>query len=118
MDPIEIVKWKEVVLRLSSATLAGAVLGLNRELRGKPAGLRTLALVGVGSALFALAGIGAVLDTGKPTSTDAISRVIQGIVTGIGFLGAGVIIHDVQQHVRGLTTAATIWLSSALGIAC
>jgi putative Mg2+ transporter-C (MgtC) family protein len=118
MDPIEIVGWKEVILRLGSATLAGAVLGLNRELRGKPAGLRTLALVALGSALFTLAGIGAVLETGKPINSDAISRVIQGIVTGIGFLGAGVIIHDVQQHVRGLTTAATIWLSSSLGIAC
>ena len=118
MDPNEVVGWKEVILRLGAATLVGALVGLNRELRGKPAGLRTIALVALGSALFTLAGSGTALDAGHSVNPDAVIRVIQGIVTGIGFLGAGVIIHDVRQHVRGLTTAATIWLSSGLGIAC
>jgi putative Mg2+ transporter-C (MgtC) family protein len=105
--------YGDVFLRLAAAVAAGALIGLDRELRRKPAGLRTLALVSLGSAVFVLETVGA------GTFTDATSRVIQGIVTGVGFLGAGSIIrgHD-EESVRGLTTAASIWLAAAMGIAC
>lgn len=101
----------EIVLRLAAATLVGVGLGLNRDLHGKPTGVRTLGLVGLGSAL-------AVMAVGAGSSADA-SRVIQGIVTGIGFLGAGVIVRDgVKHHVRGLTTAACVWLTACAGAVC
>jgi putative Mg2+ transporter-C (MgtC) family protein len=102
----------DIFLRLGAAVLAGAVIGFDREIRDKPAGLRTITLVSLGSAVFILT----VFDPGRP---DATSRVIQGIVTGIGFLGAGTIIRGrTEQSVRGLTTAASIWLAAAIGIAC
>jgi putative Mg2+ transporter-C (MgtC) family protein len=102
----------EIFCRLLAATLVGGVLGLNRDLHGKPTGVRTLGLVGLGSALAVLAGsqVGGVGDT---------SRVIQGIVTGIGFLGAGVIVHARDGfHVQGLTTAACTWLTACFGVTC
>ena len=106
--------YGEVFLRLSAAVAAGALIGLDRELRRKPAGLRTLALVSLGSALFVLETIGT-----SGAYTDTTSRVVQGIVTGVGFLGAGSIIrgHD-EESIRGLTTAASIWVAAATGIAC
>jgi putative Mg2+ transporter-C (MgtC) family protein len=107
----------ETILRLTTAMLVGCAIGLNRDLRGKPAGLRTHALVTIGSALLAMTSIHIAL-TMNGSASDAVSRVIQGIVTGIGFLGAGVIIRDHAGHVRGLTTAATIWVAASLGIAC
>jgi len=104
--------YLDVFVRLGAALLAGAVIGFDREIRDKPAGLRTLTLVSLGSAVFVLAA----LDGGTADST---SRVIQGIITGIGFLGAGTIIHGRDEHsVRGLTTAAAVWLAAAIGIAC
>lgn len=106
--------YAEVFLRLGAAVAAGALIGLDRELRHKPAGLRTLALVSLGSAVF-------VLETVDPASAhpDATSRVIQGVVTGVGFLGAGSIIRGTDEGtVRGLTTAASIWLGAATGVAC
>ena len=109
-----VLSYGEVFLRLGAAVGAGALIGLDRELRHKPAGLRTLALVSLGSALF-------VLETLDPARayTDATSRVIQGVVTGVGFLGAGSIIRgQSEESVRGLTTAASIWLAAATGIAC
>jgi putative Mg2+ transporter-C (MgtC) family protein len=102
----------EIFLRLLAATLVGGALGLNRDLHGKPTGIRTLGLVGLGSALAVMAGghIGGVGDT---------SRVIQGIVTGIGFLGAGVIVRAGSGfHVQGLTTAACTWLTACFGVTC
>jgi putative Mg2+ transporter-C (MgtC) family protein len=102
----------EIFLRLFAATLVGGVLGLNRDLHGKPTGVRTLGLVGLGSALAVMAGghVGGVGDT---------SRVIQGIVTGIGFLGAGVIVRaGAGFHVQGLTTAACTWLTACFGVTC
>ena len=107
--------YGEVFLRLAAAVGAGALIGLNRELRRKPAGLRTLALVSLGSAVFILE----TLDPTRGTYTDATARVIQGIVTGVGFLGAGSIMRGTDdESVRGLTTAASIWLAAAAGIAC
>ena len=104
--------YLDVFLRLGAAVLSGAVIGFDREIRDKPAGLRTLTLVSLGSAVFVLTA----LDSG---AIDAGSRVIQGIVTGVGFLGAGTIIHGrTEQSVRGLTTAASVWLAAAIGIAC
>ncbi len=101
----------DIVIRLSVAALAGVALGLNRDLRGKPTGVRTLGLVGLASAV-------AVLAVGSD-SADAASRVIQGIVTGIGFLGAGVIIrNETGKRVHGLTTAACVWLTACVGAAC
>jgi putative Mg2+ transporter-C (MgtC) family protein len=107
--------YGEVFLRLAAAVGAGALIGLNRELRRKPAGLRTLALVALGSAVFILE----TLDPARGVYTDATSHVIQGIVTGVGFLGAGSIVRGTDdESIRGLTTAASIWLSAATGIAC
>jgi putative Mg2+ transporter-C (MgtC) family protein len=101
----------DIVLRLATAALVGVFLGLNRDLHGKPTGVRTLGLVGLGSAV-------AVAAFAHASSADA-SRVVQGIVTGIGFLGAGVIVHSEQGgHVRGLTTAACVWVTACLGAAC
>jgi putative Mg2+ transporter-C (MgtC) family protein len=101
----------EVFLRLGAAVLAGALIGLDRQIRQKPAGLRTVSLVSLGAAVFVLAASGG--------SSDSNSRVIQGIVTGIGFLGAGAIIRgQTEESVRGLTTAASVWLAAAVGIAC
>ena len=106
--------YLDVFLRLGAAILVGAVIGFDREIRNKPAGLRTITLVSLGSAVFTLTAF----DPDRAV-TDATSRVIQGIVTGIGFLGAGTIIRgQTEQSVRGLTTAASIWLAAALGIAC
>ena len=103
----------EVLCRFAAAVLVGGAIGLNRDLRGKPAGVRTHALVSLGAAV---ATVVAGLTSPDPT---AISRVIQGIITGIGFVGAGVILHpDGGRSVRGLTTAATIWVSATLGVAC
>jgi putative Mg2+ transporter-C (MgtC) family protein len=101
----------EILLRLGLAALAGALLGLNRDLHGKPTGVRTLGLVGLGSALVVLS-----VTHGEPNN---VGRVIQGIVTGIGFLGAGVIIrNDTGKQVHGLTTAACVWLTACVGAAC
>lgn len=106
----------ELVIRLLPALLFGGLVGLNRDLRGKPVGFRTLALVGMGSALITYVG------TGIGGANDgSASRVLQGIITGIGFLGAGVILqpsHDEKvREVRGLTTAACVWMVACLGAA-
>jgi putative Mg2+ transporter-C (MgtC) family protein len=101
----------DIALRLGAATVVGAVLGLNRDLHGKATGVRTLALVSLGSTL-------AVLSIHAVDGTDA-SRVIQGIMTGVGFLGAGVIVRNGKgHHVHGLTTAACVWVTACIGAAC
>ena len=102
----------DVLLRLGVAVLSGAIIGLDREVRDKAAGLRTMALVSLGSAVFVMTAL-------DGESSDSPSRAIQGIVTGIGFLGAGAIIRgQSEESIRGLTTAASVWLAAALGIAC
>ena len=110
----------EVGLRLAAAVITGMVIGLDREWRGKTVGVRTLALVSLGSALVCLATVHVAALQNRP---DAISRVIQGVIqgvmTGFGFLGAGAILKGPNQHqAHGLTTAATVWVTAALGIAC
>lgn len=102
----------EIFLRLFLGLLAGAVIGLDRNLRGKAAGMRTLGLVSLGAATA----VCLVTQSGHPM--DAVSRVLQGLLTGIGFLGVGVIArHGTHQRPQGLTTAAAIWLSAILGAA-
>ncbi|QWG21716.1 MgtC/SapB family protein [Bradyrhizobium sediminis] len=108
--------WSEIVLRLGVATLAGGLIGLNRDLQGKPIGLKTLGLVGLATAMVVM-----LADPSGDSSriSDASSRIIQGILTGIGFLGAGVIVHAEHRfRVRGLTSAACTWLAACVGIAC
>ena len=101
-----------VVVRLLVAAALGGLLGWEREHVGKSAGLRTHMLVAVGAALFILVPQRA----GVPL--EHLSRVIQGLVAGIGFLGAGVILKLTEQRViRGITTAATIWMTAAVGLA-
>lgn len=97
--------WGDIAWRLGAAALIGAAIGLDRELQHKSAGMRTIGLVALGAALAALTITGAV---------DATSRVLQGIMAGIGFLGAGVIIRH-EGSVEGLTTAAAIWTAAVLG---
>ena len=101
-----------VLIRVIAATLLGAIVGLQREKAGKPAGLRTHMIVSLGTAVVVLAcaAIG--------MSTDGLSRVVQGIVTGIGFIGAGSILKlSEEREIRGLTTAAGLWMTAAIGIA-
>jgi putative Mg2+ transporter-C (MgtC) family protein len=84
---------------------------------GKPAGVRTHALVSLGSAVAVIISLGLPGEV-KSMDPNAISRVLQGILTGIGFLGAGVILRNLTGHVTGLTTAATVWLCAVLGVTC
>jgi len=101
----------ELIRRLLLAAALGAVLGFERELRQKDAGLRTNVLIAVGSALFTLMSI----ELSRGTGADP-ARIAAQIVTGIGFLGAGAIIRT-ERHVQGLTTAATVWVNAAIGVA-
>lgn len=103
--------------RLALATLLGAIVGANRELQQKPAGLRTHALVALGAALAALTGLHLTAPA-ELGDTAAVSRVLQGIVAGVGFIGAGVILHrNDPKGVHGLTTAASIWVVASVGVA-
>jgi putative Mg2+ transporter-C (MgtC) family protein len=107
----------DVVARLVLSAILGGVLGFNRELHNKPAGLRTHALVALGACLLSLVGLGL---TSRESVADAaaVSRIIQGIVAGIGFVGGGVILRDpATKDVHGLTTAASILIVAALGSA-
>ena len=117
MNPIEILGLKEVALRLTVAVLVGGLLGLNRELHGKPAGLTTNALVALGAAIAATLSL-QVQGSEVMPDANSIGRIIQGTLTGIGFLGAGVIMRDTPGHISGLTTAATIWVCAAIGLLC
>lgn len=111
--------WLGILFRLCLALLVGGIIGWERQLRHKPAGLRTHMLVSMGSALFVLIP----LALGKNENVrDAIERVIQGIAAGVGFLGGGEILRQSKQEigeveVHGLTSAAAIWVSAALGTA-
>lgn len=101
-----------VCVRLSVAVVLGGLLGYEREQRGTSAGLRTHMLVALGAALFVLVPLEAGI-----TPAD-LSRVLQGVITGVGFLGAGAIIKlSQEQEIKGLTTAASVWLTAAIGVA-
>jgi putative Mg2+ transporter-C (MgtC) family protein len=110
----------DILLRLGAAAAAGIALGINRDLSDKPIGARTLGLVALGTASVTVATI---QFPGMAEHPDAASRVLQGVIqglmVGIGFIGGGVILRDPGARVvHGLTTAATVWMTAALGIAC
>lgn len=101
-----------ILIRVIAAVLLGAVLGIEREKAGKPAGLRTHMIVSLGTAVVVLA------CTEVNMGLDGLSRVIQGVVTGIGFIGAGTILKlNEQREIQGLTTAAGLWITAAIGVA-
>jgi len=105
--------WVEAILRFLLAVALGAAIGFQRERAGKAAGLRTHILVGSGAALFTLVSIYGFLG-----ATVDISRVAAGVVVGVGFIGAGVILRGArEEEVAGLTTAATIWVTAGIGLA-
>ena len=105
-------EFTRVTLRLLIAAILGGLLGYERELKGKSAGLRTHMLVAVGAALFVL------IPQQAGASVADLTRVLQGLVAGVGFLGAGAVIMGNQRvETKGLTTAASIWLTAAIGVA-
>ncbi|AXF14371.1 MgtC/SapB family protein [Paraburkholderia caledonica] len=108
-DPADVT---QVLMRLGLALILGGVLGFEREISRRDAGMRTHMMVAVGAALFVVVPLQAGF------SQDNMSRVLQGLVSGIGFLGAGAIMKlSAQREVRGLTTAASLWLSAGVGVA-
>jgi len=107
---MDVPEWEQV-MRLVCAVLAGAALGFEREVRGRPAGIRTHSLVALGAAMFTLVGI-----VGFDGLLSDHARVAAQVVTGLGFIGAGAILRD-GSGVTGLTTAATVWAAGALGMA-
>jgi putative Mg2+ transporter-C (MgtC) family protein len=111
--------WEELLLRLALAAILGGLIGVERELREREAGLRTHLLVALGSATFTIVGaygFHAFLESGQSVVRADPTRIAAQIVTGIGFLGAGAIIRQ-GLSVRGLTTAATLWVVAAVGLA-
>ena len=112
-DVNDVEQITRIVIRLLLAAVLGGILGYERENQGKAAGVRTHMLVAMGAALFVL-----VPQQAGMTLPD-MSRVIQGVVAGIGFLGAGAIIKNRNEDdIQGLTTAAGVWMTAAIGIAC
>lgn len=102
----------DVLLRLATALACGGLIGLERDFRNMPTGFRTLSIVCLGSCVAVIAAL-------KAGDSDGFSRVAQGIVTGIGFLGGGVILQNEKlKDVKGLTTAAAIWITAAIGLMC
>jgi len=104
--------WPGDVLSIILAVVLGAAVGLEREIRGKAAGLRTNVLICLGAAVFTI--ISKRMGGG---GGDSLTRIAAGVVTGVGFLGAGAIIQD-RGGIHGLTTAATIWMVASIGMAC
>lgn len=111
MDGIE---WQEVansIIRIGIAAVLGGVIGFERGRKGRPAGLRTHMMVSMGCAIFVIVGLEAAGE-----ERESVTRVIQGLASGIGFLGAGTILKlDEKEEIKGLTTASSIWLAAALG---
>ncbi|OZY83627.1 methyltransferase [Cellvibrio mixtus] len=111
-DLKDVTEITTITVRLLMAALLGGILGFEREQRGKAAGIKTHMLVSIGAALFVLIPMQAGL------SESELSRVVQGIIAGIGFLGAGAILKGTdEKDLKGLTTAASIWLTAAIGVA-
>jgi putative Mg2+ transporter-C (MgtC) family protein len=108
----DLTQLARIVFRLAVAALLGGIIGAQRERAGKEAGLRTHMLVALGAALFIVAPI----EFGM--SSEDLARIIQGLVAGIGFLGAGAILKLTAEHqIKGLTSAAALWLTAAVGVA-
>ena len=113
--------WETLLFRVTLALLVGCLIGMNRQQGGRPAGIRTFMLVSMGAALFVMIPLQAEGDS-PYAATNALSRTIQGVATGVGFIGAGMILQQSrkglsQLEVKGLTTAATIWVAAGLGAA-
>jgi putative Mg2+ transporter-C (MgtC) family protein len=105
------------ISRLVLASVLGAAVGVNRELRAKPAGTRTHALVSLGAALLTLIGL-SLSTPGDVEGYGVASRVLQGLIAGVGFIGGGVILRrEESREVHGLSTAASVWIVSAIGVA-
>src|SRR5947207_506154 len=109
-----------VVMRLVAAAAAGIALGLPRNLSDKPIGMRTLGLVSLGAAMVSIATLRYPNLAGNPDATARVLQgIVQGLMVGVGFIGAGVILRETSTNrVHGLTTATTVWIAAALGIAC
>ncbi|SAK72448.1 MgtC/SapB family protein [Caballeronia ptereochthonis] len=106
----------DAVMRMLTAMLIGCIIGIDRDLHGKPTGMKTLGLVSLGACIATMCAQGFSMTLSDNAD---VSRVVQGIVTGVGFLGAGVILQNPRENrVRGLTTAASIWVTAAVGIVC
>jgi putative Mg2+ transporter-C (MgtC) family protein len=110
--------WRAIFFRMGLALLAGGAVGINRDRIKRPAGLRTYMTVSVGSAFFVMLILQAGVDF---NATNALSRTVQGITTGVGFIGAGLIFHQQSDQssaqIKGLTSAAALWLTASLGTA-
>ncbi|MFP3755667.1 putative Mg(2+) transport ATPase [compost metagenome] len=112
-DIPDVAELTRILTRLTLAIVLGGLIGFEREAAGKAAGLRTHMLVALGSALFVLVPLMAGMEVAD------MSRVLQGVASGIGFLGAGAIIKlNSEENIQGLTTAASIWTVAAIGVAC
>ena len=112
-DIPDVAELTRILTRLTLAIVLGGLIGFEREAAGKAAGLRTHMLVALGSALFVLVPLMAGMEVAD------MSRVLQGVASGIGFLGAGAIIKlNSEEDIQGLTTAASIWTVAAIGVAC
>lgn len=115
--------WQSITFRLALAVLVGGAIGINRQQPGRPAGLRTFTIVSLGAAIFVLIPLQVERDSnlGSADAYNAVARISQGVVTGLGFLGGGVILRasgqNLSKEVKGLTSAATIWLVGGLGAA-
>lgn len=121
--------WQSITFRLTTALLVGVVIGGNRQRTGRPAGMRTFTVVSLGSALFVMIPLqilpdGSFADNvmARSTALNAMARIAQGVATGVGFLGAGIILRQSRpelgkEEVKGLTSAAAIWLAGGLGAA-
>ena len=118
LEPLRYAPLAEVAFRLVAATLLAGLIGLDREVRHKPVGLKTLMLVALGAAGFCTMEMELIARSEIGVGfAHAPDRVIQGVVAGIGFLGAGAIIQE-GARVRGVTTGATIWVVGGIGMAC
>jgi putative Mg2+ transporter-C (MgtC) family protein len=110
-DIPDVAQATRITVRLALAAILGGLIGYEREMKGKAAGMRTMMLVSLGAALFVL-----IVQQSGGDSTN-VSRAVQGIVAGVGFLGAGTILNNRREEsIKGLTTAASIWLTAAIGI--
>jgi putative Mg2+ transporter-C (MgtC) family protein len=107
----------ELCARVALAAALGLLIGAERELYAKPAGMRTHAMVAIGAAGFTVAGYGALASSGALQTRPDVARIAAQVVSGIGFLGAGVIIFH-KDRVRGVTTAADVWADAAIGVLC
>jgi putative Mg2+ transporter-C (MgtC) family protein len=105
----------QAIVRMVAAVLAGAAIGFNRDIHGKPTGIRAHSLVSLGAAILVIAGSAPHIGSDDPAAT---SRVIQGVIAGVGFLGAGVILRGQGARVYHLTTAASLWVTTGVGVLC